>query len=475
MGDRGSQRSQPSRRPRGPNGSRSRWASGRTLPAAVPVLPSRRALWLLAGASALFLVSAVAGLAADLLVATLAYWDGRRARPPTITRKAPFATSLGGAMEVSVALANDEPRAARVRVTDDLDPLLERLPAAGGRAEGVADPWEDGVRVTVPAASTVRLSYRARPRTRGFLRLGAVHARTLGPLGLGWMRSATATEQVVRVQPGLSGAFRQSSHAVRRPVREAGPRRIRRRGEGSEFESLREYVRGDDPRAIDWKASARRNRYVVRSYQAERNQNVVLAIDAGRHMREQVLDRERADFALAAAMLVAGRARAYGDRVATLVFDDRVRHLAPPRRVKMGAIAETLSGVETRLVEPNYPLAVATLARAVRKRSLVALFCDVIDSDVSRALVASLTRIARTHLPMAVAIRNPELERAAAQTPADEAEAYRRAAAEELVQARATALQTMRRSGILVVDAEPGDALAATLDQYVQVKEQGLL
>ena len=451
----------------------------------IPVVPSGRALWLLAAASALFLWSPAAGVAADLLVLALAYWDGRQARAPIVSRRVPSGVSLGEAMAVTVMVTNEGRRPLRIRVTDDLDPRLERLPKAiasqpAGASDprqpaGASDPWEDGVRVTVPPASRLRLSYRVRPRTRGFLRLGDVHLRTLGPLGLAWLRTIVAREDVVRVQPGLSGFLRRKDLAVRRPLREPGLRRIRRLGEGSEFESLREYVRGDDPRAIDWKASARRNRYVVRSWQAERNQNVVLAIDAGRQMRERVLDRERADFGLAAAMLVAGRARAYGDRVATLVFDDRVRHLSPPRRVEMGAMAETLAGVETRLVEPNYPLALATLARTVRKRSLVVLFCDVIDADVSRALVASLARTARTHLPMAVAIRNPELERAAARTPSQEADAFHRAAAEELVQARATALQAMRRSGILVVDADPGDALAATLEKYVEVKERGLL
>lgn len=436
---------------------------------AIPVVPSRRALWLLAAASGLFLASATAGLAVDMLLLALVYWDGKRARAPTVSRRAPRTCALGEAMEVTVVAANGGPRRALIRVTDDLDERMERLSAP------TTDPWEDGVLATVAPASQVRLAYRVRPRTRGFLRLGAIHIRTLGPMGLAWRRSVEPAEQVVRVQPGLSGFLRRKDLAVLRPLREAGPRRIRRAGEGSEFESLREYVRGDDPRAIDWKATARRNRYVVRRWQAERNQNVVLAIDAGRHMRERTLDRERADFALAAAMLLAGRARAYGDRVGTLVFDDQVRHLSPPRRVDMGAMAEMLAGVETRLVEPNYPLAVASLARTIRRRSLVVLFCDVIDGDVSRALVASLTRITRTHLPMAVAIRNPELERVAARTPSHEAGAFQRAAAEELVQARAAALQTMRRSGILVVDADPGDAMAATIEKYVEVKERGLL
>lgn len=445
---------------------------------AIPVVPSRRALWLLAAASALFLASATAGLAVDVLLLALVYWDGKRARAPTVSRRAPRTWALGEAMEVTVVAANEGPRRTLVRVTDDLDERMERLSAGtdpGQTDPAQTDPWEDGVLATVAPGSQVRLAYRVRPRTRGFLRLGAIHVRTLGPLGLAWRRSVESAEQVVRVQPGLSGFLRRKDLAVRRPLREPGPRRIRRAGEGSEFESLREYVRGDDPRAIDWKATARRNRHVVRNWQAERNQNVVLAIDAGRHMRERTLDRERADFALAAAMLVAGRARAYGDRVATLVFDDQVRHLSPPRRVDMGAMAEMLAGVETRLVEPNYPLAVASLARTIRKRSLVVLFCDVIDGDVSRALVASLTRITRTHLPMAVAIRNPELERVAARTPSNEAGAFERAAAEELVQARAAALQTMRRSGILVVDADPGDAMAATIEKYVEVKERGLL
>lgn len=436
---------------------------------AIPVVPSRRALWLLAAASGLFLASPTAGLAVDVLLLALVYWDGKRARAPMVSRQAPRTWALGEAMEVTVVAANGGPRRTLIRVTDDLDERMERLSGP------TTDPWEDGVLATVAPGSQVRLAYRVRPRTRGFLRLGAIHVRTLGPMGLAWRRTVEPAEQVVRVQPGLSGFLRRKDLAVRRPLREPGPRRIRRAGEGSEFESLREYVRGDDPRAIDWKATARRNRYVVRNWQAERNQHVVLAIDAGRHMREQTLDRERADFALAAAMLLAGRARAYGDRVATLVFDDQVRHLSPPRRVDMGAMAEMLAGVETRLVEPNYPLAVASLARTIRKRSLVVLFCDVIDGDVSRALVASLTRITRTHLPMAVAIRNPELERVAARTPSHEAGAFERAAAEELVQARAAALQTMRRSGILVVDADPGDAMAATIEKYVEVKERGLL
>ena len=454
------------------------------------MLPSGRTIGLLAASSAFLLASAAVWAVADLLILALAWLDGRHAALPRAVRRVPRAILLGDEARVAVDVSNPGRRPVRVLLTDDLHPSLERradrgrpdrserLDAHGRRGASESpgpDDWKRGVSVRLAAGSSVRLTYRVRPRRRGFLRLGSVHMRSLGPLGLAWARTTMAAEETVRVQPGAAGRVQSARHAVRRHLREAGPRPTRRRGEGREFESLREYAKGDDPRTIDWKASARHRGFVVRSYQAERHQNVVLAIDAGRHMRERVLDRERADFALAAAMTLAGRAKRCGDRVGTMVFDDRIRHASPPRRPDLGQMADLLAGVETRLVEPNYPLAAATLARTFRKRSLVVLFCDVIDEAVSRALVASLSRVGRAHLPLAVAIRNPALEAAATRAPATEAEAFRRAAAEEMSHARAVALERMRRSGVLVVDATPGEAMSRTLDKYMEVKERGLL
>ena len=370
-----------------------------------------------------------------------------------------------------IDLSNPARRAIAVRLTDDIDPGLRRLPATDG-----ADPWEGGIRLRVPADAAIRCAYDVRPRTRGFLSLGAIHLRTRSPWGFAWRRSTVEAAHTVQVQPGIRSLLRdRSGHALRRGLRAAGPRRSRQWGDGREFESLRDYAEGDDPRIIDWKASARRRRFVVRNYEAERSQNIVLAIDAGRHMRERLEDRERVDFALAAGMMLAARAQNFGDRIGVMVFDDRIRHLSPARRADPPALARIFAGVETRSVEPNYPLALATLARTFRKRSLVILFCDVIDEAVSKVLVTSLTRIGRAHLPLAIAIRNPALDAAAARPAPTPGEAFRRAAAEELVQARATTLQVMRQSGILVVDTPPGDALVRTLDKYVEVKERGLL
>lgn len=434
------------------------------------LIPSARTLWLLAAASPLFLVSAPLALAVDAAVVLLALLDGMRASSPSARREAPRIASLGAAVEVRIGVANPAARGVVVLLTDDLDPCLRRERAPDGI------DWNRGRRLELPANGSGRCGYLMTPRARGLLHLGAIHLRTLSPLGLMWRRSTVDVRDEVLVQPGLSDVLRERRHALRNEPRAPGPRRSRQWGEGMEFEGLRDYVQGDDPRAIDWKASARRPRLLVRNYEAERSQQIVLAIDAGRQMRERLPGgRERIDYALGACMMLASRAQRFGDRLGILVFNDQIRHLSPPRRADPAGLARTLAGVETRLVEPNYPLAFATLGRTFRKRSLVVLFCDVVDGEVSRALASSLERVGRAHLPLAVAIRNPDLERAADQPDRGEGDAYRRTAAEELVQARRAALQSMRQAGILVVDTSPGDALVQTLDRYVEIKERGLL
>ncbi len=436
------------------------------------LIPGGRTLALLATASLLFLVSTPAALAADALVLLLAFLDGRRTLAPSAAREAPGISAMAAVTDVVITVTNPAGRNVLVRVTDDLHPCLRRVPGPDG-----ADEWETGRRIEVPANSSARCPYRLTPRTRGFLTLGMIHLRTLSPWGLAWRRSHTEALDTLQVQPGVRDLLRdRSGYAIRRRLRTPGLRRNRQWGDGREFESLRDYAQGDDPRAIDWKASAKRRKFVVRNYEAERSQNIVLAIDAGRHMRERLSAvHERMDYALGACMMLASRAQNFGDRIGVVVFDDRIRHVSPPRRADPPALAKVLAGVKTRLVEPNYPLAFATLGRTFRKRSLVILFCDVIDGSVSRALVSSLSRIGRAHLPLAIAIRNPDLEWAAAQRVAETEDAYYRAAAEEMVEARATTLQVMRQSGILVVDTPPGDTLVRTLDKYVEIKERGLL
>jgi uncharacterized protein (DUF58 family) len=428
------------------------------------LLPSRRLLLLLAGASLLFLVHPLAALIVDALLLLAFALDAATARrhTPLVERQVPARLPLGAAADVALHVRSRARWPARIRLTDDLPAALAR--------EG--DELHE--RVLEPGDET-RVGYRVRATRRGDHALGSVHWRMLGPLGLAWWGGREAAPAMLRVFPGGLEVQQFRLLGLRHRLHELGLRNVRKRGEGGVFESLREYARGDDPRTIDWKASARRGTPIVRQYEAERNQNLVVAIDAGRLMTQEIGGRARLDHALSAALLLADVASRYGDRVGLLVFADRVQQFLPPARVSLPRLADTLSQVEAQMVEPNYPAAFALLNRQLRRRSLLILFTDVGDALVSAPLIDHLCRVARRHLPLVVALRNSEVELAAAGTVHDDAGAFRRAAAEELLSGRAQALGTLQRSGVLVADARPEEATPAVVSRYLEVKAKGLL
>ena len=427
-------------------------------------LPSKRFLYLLAAASLLFLVSGVAAAAIDLLLLLLFLADALWAPAPSlrIERRAPQRISLGATSRDRLLVENRGKLAARVRVTDDLPEILARQGA-------------DVQEVVIPPGRDATLEYEVRADRRGDAEYGDVHVRVLGPLGLAWRQRRVYRSDPLRVLPGVLEVRRYRLLGLHNRLREAGFRPVRQRGEGGSFESLREYVRGDDPRTIDWKASGRRSRLIVRQYEAERRQNVVMLVDAGRMMTEKVGERERIDYALTAALLLADVASLHGDLVGLLVFADRVQQYIPPSRNAISTLAEALGSVHARMVEPNYPAAFTYLAKQLRRRSLLVAFTDIIDSSASSALVAHLGKAASRHLPIAVAIRNPDLEATAQLPPKSEADVYRRAAAEELLQARGAALTQMQRAGVLIADSRPTDAVPNVVNRYLDVKRRGLL
>ena len=215
------------------------------------------------------------------------------------------------------------------------------------------------------------------------------------------------------------------------------------------FEGLREWVPGDDTRIIDWKATARRRKPIARVYEDERRQRVLIILDAGRLLTAESDGVPRLERAVQAALRLAYAAVDHDDDVGLLVFADTIQAYVPPARGRraLRAVLDALAAAEGRLVESNYPQAFRYLAGRNRKRALTVLFTDVIDRTASAALVAQTATLRPRHLPLAVTLKDPALERAAAARPASDAEAYERAAAEELLLAREQALDSMRKQG----------------------------
>ena len=438
------------------------------------ILPTRRFLWIAAALAGLGLLGvsvdwaldamllADAGLLALFLVdASLAPAVGGATAVQPV-RDAPPAFSMGHAVEVTYTWRNMAHRAARLRVREVRPELLG----------GLQPPRA----LVVPPGGERRERLPVGPMRRGHETSGALTVDTIGPLGLGFRRATLALPWEVRVYPALT-TLRRRAAVAQALRREQGRQPLRRLGEGRLFESLRDFVPGDDPRHIDWKATARRRKVITRQFEAERRQHVLLVLDAGRLLTADVAGTARMDYVVQAALELAYAAAQHDDNVGVMVFADGVRQFVTPQRGRRGLkqVLDVLADVTPALVEPDYPGAFRYLAARNRKRALTVVFTDVIDRFASEALVANLATLRPRHLPLAVTLRNPELDAIATQRPAVVRDAWRKAAAEELLRAREEALSHMRRAGVLVLDVPPERAAEAVVNQYLELKRRGRL
>jgi len=399
-------------------------------------------------------------LADGVLAPAVGSGPGAEVRP---LRETPTAFSLGHPVDVGYSWRNRSRRTARLRIRELRPELLG----------GLQPPR----RIVVRAGSGQRERLAVSPVRRGHEVQGSLTVDSVGPFGMGLRRRTVALPWEVRVYPALTALRRRAAIAQALRRRELGRQPLRRLGEGRLFESLRDFVPGDDPRHIDWKATARRRKVITRQFEAERRQQVLLAIDAGRLLTAEVAGTARMDYMVQAALELAFAAAQHDDNVGVMVFADGVKHFVAPQRGRRGLkqVLDVLAEVTPSLVEPDYPGAFRYLAARNRKRALTVVFTDVIDRFASEALVANLATLRPRHLPLAVTLRNPELDGLAAARPAAVAGAWRKAAAEELLRAREEALSHMRRAGVLVLDVPPERAAEAVVDKYLELKRRGRL
>jgi uncharacterized protein (DUF58 family) len=350
--------------------------------------------------------------------------------------------------------------------------LVDRLPAALGGS---------GVRtmaLRLAPVATAHLELPLSGRARGATTLGPVALRVASPWGLLARVIDVPMSDEVRVVPSVALLRRYRLLAVQRRLRDAGVRPVRRRGAGLSFDALREYVPGDDPRHLDWKATARRGVPHVRQYAVEQGQSVIIALDAGRLMTQLAGDRPRFEYAVAATLLLADVAMHSRDKVGLLLFDDEVRGFIPPGTgvPTLRRMRTLLSGARASLVEPDYAAAFRTLAERQRTRALVVVLGDVVDPRASRAVIQRTRHAARRHVTLFLALRNDTLVQAAQPAAAGTIdEAWRGAAAEALLGARARALSRMRLAGVQVVDAPPQAMAPALVNRYLAIKARGEL
>lgn len=413
-------------------------------------------------AAVLLLVADVLWVAA-FLIDGIRSWDVNLAAFP-VEREAPPAFSVGRALPVHYDWMNPTGRALTLRVR-------ETWPLMFGESNDAERE------LALAPHGVVRESQTLLATTRGRGTAGRLALRVQGPWGLAWRQGKRELPWTVTVYPNLRNAALRALPTQAQRRRDAGFRNLRRLGEGRSFESLRDWTPGDDSRAIDWKATARRGHLMTRQYEDERRQQVMMLIDAGRMLTADIDGRPRLESAIDAALELAHSAVRHDDDIGLLVFADEILHYVPPTRGRraLRLVLEGLATVQGRLVEPHYPAAFAFLAAKSRRRALSVLFTDVIDRTASEALVSHAGALRPRHLPLVVTLRDPALERLATTRPATEDAAFERAAAEELLEAREGALADLRSRGILVLDTLPDRAAENVVEQYERLKRRAMV
>jgi uncharacterized protein (DUF58 family) len=317
------------------------------------------------------------------------------------------------------------------------------------------------------------------PTRRGDRRADRVTVRCVGPLGLGGRQGSRVVPGAVRVLPPFHSRRHLPSRLAR--LRELdGRSAVRVRGQGTEFDSLREYVRGDDVRSVDWRASARSRTTVVRTWQPERHRRVLLVLDTSRTSAGRVDDVPRLDSAMDAALLLAALASRAGDSVDFLAGDRRVRARvrAGGRADALPQLVEAMADLEPVITEADWPRLASAVVALGRQPALVVLLTALEPSVVEHGLLPALPALARRHRVVLASVRDPELERMTQQTTGrtgSVSAAYDAAAAEQVLGERTRMADVLGVLGIDVVDATADRLPVALTDHYLMLKSRGLL
>ncbi|MEO0540422.1 MAG: DUF58 domain-containing protein, partial [Cyanobacteria bacterium P01_A01_bin.105] len=331
------------------------------------------------------------------------------------------------------------------------------------------------LRALCPAKTAQTLTYTVHPQQRGEFTWGDLQVRQRGAMGLAWRGWTVPQQQTVAVYPDLVGL---RSLSVKLAIQSTGSVRQRKRlGIGTEFAELREYGIGDDPRFIDWKATARRSAPLVRVLEPEREQTLIVLLDRGRLMTAQVKGLARFDWGLNATLSLALAGLHRGDKVGVGVFDRQMHTWIPPTggRQHLQRLIEKLTPIQPTLLESDYLGAVTTVATQQTRRALVVVITDIVDQTASAELLTALTRLKARHLPFCVTLRDPKVDQKAAHFETDVTAAYSRAVALDLLNQRKGSFLQLKQSGVLVLDAPADQITEPLIEDYLRIKARNRL
>ncbi len=402
----------------------------------------------------------------DVAVLAAWMWDLRRLPRPSqlhISRIWNEPVQLDVEARATLELQNSGELPVTVQLTDDAPASFQ----CGTRQ----------LELTTSNHESVTASYIVRPGERGDARFGSVYLRYHSALNIAERWAVVALTQTVRVYPNLEESKRDTIYLIRSRQIAMEKRHQQQRGQGREFESLREYREGDEWRDICWSATARRGKLISQSHRIERSQTVWIVLDAGRLLRARILGLSKLDYAAAAALSLAQVALYSGDRVAMLAYGRRIQQRLPAGRGSghVRALLEGLAQVKGEELEADHQRAAEALLTFQKRRSLVVWLTDLSETPATPEVIESVSRIAHRHLVLFTVIGQPELCGLLRERPATPREMFRHVAAQEIVQRREILLRTLRQQGVLTLEVDPAHLSSAVVNQYLGAKERSLI
>jgi uncharacterized protein (DUF58 family) len=428
-------------------------------------------------------------LAWDGLIALLVVIDAASLPAPSaieVTRRFLNSPSLGERTEVEYEVIQHSNQIVTVLVTDDLHPTLVPIPRP--------------VTVIAYPRDSVRAVLDCYPGERGDFRLGKIYLRYRTALRLVERWAVCDAEQEIRVFPASEQSGDNTAFYLMRARQiELQKRRLRLRGIGREFESLRDYQRGDEIRNISWTATARRAKLITRQFTTERSQQVWIILDAGRLSRtafelrksrptapgeseQESAERLRLsvtqlDQATSAAVMLSQVIAGSGDKFALLTYGRRIQQQLLPGNgpAHLRLLINLLSQVRSESAEANHLHAASRLKNLQRRRGLIIWITEMAESAGRPEVVTAVAELTRRHLVVLVLLEHPELDALAAREPKNAEEMFASTAAQEMLSRRRETIAKLRQQGVLVVETTPANVGANAISKYLEVKAQGLL
>jgi uncharacterized protein (DUF58 family) len=327
----------------------------------------------------------------------------------------------------------------------------------------------------MPPGGGGRVSLPVMPTRRGQVKVQRLWTRWVGPLGLAQLSTAIALDDTIDVVPNIRGVQKAELQFIAHDA--IFGEKVQQKGEGTEFEALREYRPGLDIRFIDWKHSARHRKLLCKEFRTERNHPVVLAFDTGHLMIEPLGGIPRLDHAISAALRLAWIALRSGDLVGVYGFDARIRHYTQPTRgtQNFARVQRATAQLEYRLEESNFTLGLAELNARLKRRALVILFTDFVDTTTAELLIESMQRIANRHVAVFVTLRDSYLRDTVDKAPDRFEDVARAVIAQDFLHDRSVVFERLARIGVQCLDVPSASLPVGLINRYLQIKQRGLI